>query len=74
MADRKQFFGVVQANVDLVRLLKESCDRTVTDNELREQRISFAFGNSLNSSRITKESVQLASQNIRLFPSSSQHR
>jgi hypothetical protein len=41
----------------------------VTDQELREQRISFAFGNSLNSDRITKDSVRRASQSIRLFSS-----
>ena len=67
MADRKQFLGVVQADPDLIRLLNESRSQTVTDDELREQRISFAFGNSLNSTRITKESVRRASQCIRLI-------
>ncbi len=66
MADRKQFFGVVQADANLLRLLDESRSQTVTDEELREQRISFAFGNSLNSNRITKDSVRRASQSIRL--------
>jgi hypothetical protein len=69
MADRKQFLGVVQAKEDLLLLLKQSRDRAVTDQELREQRISFAFGNSLNSDRITKDSVRRASQSIRLVPS-----
>jgi hypothetical protein len=69
MADRKQFLGVAQANADLLRLLEESHERTVTEEELREQRISFAFGNALNSSRITKDSVRHSSQNVRLFPS-----
>ncbi|MGB8258711.1 MAG: hypothetical protein WCE75_00095 [Terracidiphilus sp.] len=68
MADRKQFLGVVEADAGLVRLLSEARNRTVTDDDLREQRISFAFGNSLNSSSITKDSVRNASQNVRLFP------
>jgi hypothetical protein len=72
MADRKQFLGVVQANETLLQLLSESRDRVVTDDELREQRISFAFGNSLNSDRITKDSVRQASQSIRLFSANSE--
>lgn len=73
MAERKQFLGVAQANADLLRLLSESRSRTVTDEELREQRISFAFGNALNSSRITKESVRCASQSVRLFSAPREH-
>jgi hypothetical protein len=67
MADRKQFLGVVDANEALLRLLNDTRDRIVSDDELREQRISFAFGNSLNSERITKDSVRQASQSVRLF-------
>jgi hypothetical protein len=73
MAERKQFLGVAQPNADLLRLLTESRDRTVTDEELREQRISFAFGNALNSSAITKDSVRRASQSVRLISSPSEH-
>jgi hypothetical protein len=68
MADRKQFLGVEQADADLLRLLDESRGNAVTEEELREQRISFAFGNSLNSDLITKDSVRHASKNIRLIP------
>jgi hypothetical protein len=67
MANRKQFLGVVSANETLLRLLSESRSRVVTDGELREQRVSFAFGNALNSDRITKNSVRQASQSVRLF-------
>lgn len=73
MPDRKQFLGVYQADEALVRLLSESRGRTVTDDELREQRISFAFGNSLNSSRITNESVRQASQSVRLISTPCRH-
>jgi len=74
MADRKQFLGVVSADETLLRLLGESRDRIVTDDELREQRVSFAFGNSLNSDRITKDSVRQASQSVRLFAAQGEHK
>ncbi len=74
MADRKQFLGVPQADAQLTQLLSKLRERTVTDEELREQRISFAFGNSLNSSRITKDSVRRASESVRLLASPSEHR
>jgi hypothetical protein len=67
MADRKQFIGVVGADEALLRLLRDTVDRVVSDDELREQRVSFAFGNSLNSERITKDSVRQTSQSARLF-------
>jgi hypothetical protein len=73
MADRKQFLGVVQTNEKLLRLLSESRNRGVPDEELREQRISFAFGNALNSNTITKESVRRASQSVRLISSPCEH-
>lgn len=67
MADRKQFLGVSEPDAHLLQLLEQSRSRSVTDDELREQRISFAFGNALNSERITKESVREASRSIRLL-------
>ena len=73
MADRKQFLGVIDANESLLRLLSESRNRVVTDDELREQRVSFAFGNALNSDRITKDSVRQASQSVRLFATPDAH-
>ena len=73
MADRKQFLGVTQPNSDLLRILSESRNRSVTDEELREQRISFAFGNALNSNEITKDSVRRASLSVRLISSPSGH-
>jgi hypothetical protein len=74
MANRKQFLGVAPPDEALVRLLSESRERIVTDSELREQRISFAFGNAMNSSHITKESVRQASQSIRLLSTPSGNR
>jgi len=69
MADRKQFQNVPTPDPELVRLLQESKSRAVTEQELHEQRVSFAFGNAPASAsdRITKESVRLASTHIRLL-------
>ena len=67
MADRKQFQSVPNPDPELMRLLKESSTKPVTEEELREQRISFAFGNApADAKTITKESVRHASQNIKL--------
>ena len=67
MADRKQFQNVPQPDPELMRLLDESRNRVVTDEELREQRVSFAFGNAPDSELITKDSVLAASTHIRLL-------
>ena len=66
MADRKQFENVPTPDPELVRLLKETGNRPVSEEELREQRVSFAFGNALGSDSITKESVRHASRNLKL--------
>jgi hypothetical protein len=66
MADRKQFQNVTAPDPELMRLLETSRGRAVSEDELHEQRISFAFGNAPDSEFITKESVRLASKNIRL--------
>ena len=68
MADRKQFQNVSAPDPELMRLLEATRNRPVTEDELHEQRISFAFGNAPDSELITKESVRLASKNIRLLP------
>ena len=70
MAERKQFLHDVEADPELIRVLEASKGRAVTEDELRQQRISFAFGNAPFSSedRITKDSVRIASENIKLLP------
>jgi hypothetical protein len=70
MADRQQFFRSVQPDPELAKILEASKATTVTEEELREQRISFAFGNAPHGSenRITKESVRVASEHIKLLP------
>lgn len=67
MADRKQFQNVTAPDPELMHLLETTRDKQVSEEDLREQRISFAFGNALESDQITKESVRLASKNIKLL-------
>lgn len=67
MADRKQFLGEIKADPELLKALEASRQHKVTEQELREQRISFAFGNApANAENITKDSVRHTSENIRL--------
>ncbi len=69
MADRKQFFGEIKTDPELQKALETSRQITVTEDVLREQRISFAFGNAPASAKnITKDSVRQASEHIRLLP------
>jgi hypothetical protein len=67
MADRKQFENVVAPDPELIHILDETRNIPVSEDELREQRISFAYGNAFASELITKESVRCASQHIRLL-------
>lgn len=64
MADRKQFLGEATADPELVALLEQASPPS--NEQLHEQRISFAFGNSPDSEFITKESVRRASGSLLL--------
>jgi hypothetical protein len=67
VADRKQFIGDIKADPELLTVLERLREVPVTEEELREQRISFAFGNApADAKNITKDSVRHSSQNIRL--------
>jgi hypothetical protein len=68
MAERKQFLQTRPADPELLELLEKSRSVDVSEDELHEQRISFAYGNALGSEHITKESVRAASKRIRLLP------
>jgi len=67
MPDRKQFQNVPLPDPELMHLLEASRSKVVTEDELREQRVSFAFGNAPDSKLITKDSVRAASTHIRLL-------
>lgn len=66
MAERKQFLESGPADPELLTLLKAAREREVSEEELQEQRISFAYGNALGAEQITKDSVREASKHIRL--------
>jgi hypothetical protein len=46
MAQRKQFHNVAAPDPELMRLLDASSNQPITEEDLQEQRISFAFGNA----------------------------
>ncbi len=67
MPERKQFKNIPEVNPELRRALEQARNREVSEEELREQRISFAYGNaSLNDENVTKDSVRLVSDHIKL--------
>jgi hypothetical protein len=67
MADRKPSIGDIKVDEELKGLLDAARNTPVTNEELLEQRISFAYGNApANAKNITKDSVRKASQHILL--------
>ena len=67
MADRKQFLGDMSPDPRLMELLETTAGNSVTEEVSREQKISFAFGNApADAKEITKESLELACENLRL--------
>jgi hypothetical protein len=66
MAIRKSTIRAAPPRPELDRLLEQARITGVTEEQLREQRVSFAYGNAPQNSRITKESVRTASTSLRL--------
>jgi len=66
MAARKPFHGQPSTSKELTRLLKLEATKPVTEEQLQEQRVSFAYGNAMNEDGITKESIRAASKSIRI--------
>jgi hypothetical protein len=66
MAARKSLLRTAPARPELDRLLEVSIKAGVTDDQLREQRVSFAYGNAPEGSRITKDSARMASERLRI--------
>jgi hypothetical protein len=56
--------GPTPSYPELDRLLEQTRHIKVTEADLLEQRISFAYGNAPHSSNITKESVRDATKTI----------
>lgn len=57
---------VPPSDPELTCILEKSRGVRATEAELREQRISFAFGNALGQESITKESVRQSSRHVGL--------
>lgn len=66
MAIRKATIRPVPPRPELVQLMEQARKTGVSDEQLKEQRISFAYGNAPQDSRITKESVRSAANGLRL--------
>jgi hypothetical protein len=67
MAARQALFRRGPARPILDKLLEKARKVTISDEELAEQRVSFAFGNAPESSKITKDSARRAAKKIRVF-------
>ena len=66
MAIRKSAIRQAPPRPELERLLEQARKTGVTEEVLREQRASFAYGNAPEDSRITKESARAAASSLRL--------
>jgi len=67
MADRKAFYGSLPSHPELDKLIEQARSAPATEAELREQRISFAYGNAPESSSITKASAREAAEHLRMI-------
>lgn len=66
MAARKPILGPAPSHPNLERLLDEARKVPITDEQIREQRVSFAYGNAPEHANITKDSVREASNSFRI--------
>lgn len=66
MAERKSALKRAPERPRLAELLERAKTITVTDEQLREQRASFVYGNAPKGSRITKESAKKAVDHVRI--------
>ena len=66
MAERKSALKRAPARPLLEGLLEAARGLTVTDEQLREQRASFVYGNAPFGSRITRESAAKSADRIRV--------
>ena len=66
MAERKSALKRAPERPELQALLERAKNIRVTDEQLREQRASFVYGNAPKGSRITKESAKRSVNQIRV--------
>jgi hypothetical protein len=68
MAARKSFLRTAPQDEQFDRLLADAARAGVTEEQLREQRVSFAYGNAPADSKNSKASVREASKHNLLVP------
>ncbi len=66
MAERKSALKRAPARPELERKLALAKTVVLTDEQIQEQRASFAYGNAPKGSRITKESAKRATKHLRV--------
>ena len=66
MAERKSALKRAPERPALSALLERAKTVVVTDDQLREQRVSFVYGNAPHGSRITRESARDSVNKIRI--------
>jgi hypothetical protein len=66
MPARVALFKKAPPRPELEKLLEASRRSKITEEELQEQRISFAYGNAPEGSKITKDSARKAASRIRI--------
>jgi len=66
MAERKSALKRAPQRPALEKLFEQARSAVVTDEQLREQRASFVYGNAPHGSRITKESALRSVTRLRL--------
>ena len=64
MPARVALFKKAPPRPELERLLEATRQSKITEAELREQRVSFAYGNAPEGSKITKDSARKAASRI----------
>ena len=66
MPARQALFRRAPERPELEKLLEKARTTKVTDEQLMEQRVSFAYGNAPEGSKITKDSARRAANRMRL--------
>jgi len=67
MVERKPILGASPIRTELDEIFAQARESGVSEAELQEQRISFAYGNAPEKSNITKASVREASRTVRML-------
>jgi hypothetical protein len=67
MVERKAAMKRAPARPELERLLERARSVTLTDEQIKEQRASFVYGNAPLGSRITKESARRSVDRVRVL-------